>query len=364
MQVTDNISYSIYSGLYEYDSDFQEGNVLVGEQTWLLSIANGYTKFHGYISLVICVFGILTNMVSIVVLNMKELRSSSNFILTLMAICDNITMALYIPQVLLFYVNNGSDSLSQYLSYNKVIYSLVASQLTLASHNASVWLGVSLTIFRFLQSRSRHHIPKRTKNLQTAAVVCTALVISVASSVPNTFANRIEKFILPDNQTIYIVNVPAVATNNAHTLVDTNVLLYAIVGKLLPCFLMILFVGALVHSLHKRSQRFSFTTRKRSVMMGRTNRLLYAIVILFLITELPQGALVLLCAFVPGLYENVYIPLGDFFDFIALTNFFVNFILYCIMSSKFRSKVKKLCYKNIFYCYLNCGRIDHADVLQ
>ncbi|XP_078338581.1 G-protein coupled receptor dmsr-1-like [Crassostrea virginica] len=307
MQVTDNISYSIYSGLYEYDSDFEEGNVLVGEQTWLLSIANGYTKFHGYISLVICVFGILTNM---------------------------------------------------------VIYSLVASQSTLASHNASVWLGVSLTIFRFLQSRSRHHIPKRTKNLQTAAVVCTALVISVASSVPNTFANRIEKFILPDNQTIYIVNVPAVATNNAHTLVDTNVLLYAIVGKLLPCFLMILFVGVLVHSLHKRSQRFSFTTRKRSVMMGRTNRLLYAIVILFLITELPQGALVLLCAFVPGLYENVYIPLGDFFDFIALTTFFVNFILYCIMSSKFRSKVKKLCYKNIFYCYLNCGRIDHADVLQ
>nr|XP_022335927.1 uncharacterized protein LOC111132417 [Crassostrea virginica] len=267
MQVTDNISYSIYSGLYEYDSDFQEGNVLVGEQTWLLSIANGYTKFHGYISLVICVCGILTNI---------------------------------------------------------VIYSLVASQLTLASHNASVWLGVSLTIFRFLQSRSRHHIPKRTKNLQTAAVVCTALVISVASSVPNTFANRIEKFILPDNQTIYIVtvNVPAAATNNAHTLVDTNVLLYAIVGKLLPCFLMILFVGALVHSLHKRSRMFSFTTRKRSVMMGRTNRLLYAIVILFLITELPQGALVLLCAFVPGLYENVYIPLGDIFDFFALTNFF------------------------------------------
>ncbi|XP_078336940.1 G-protein coupled receptor dmsr-1-like [Crassostrea virginica] len=217
-------------------------------------------------------------------------------------------MASYIPQVLLFYVNNGSDSLSQYLSFNKVIYSLVASQLTLASHNASVWLGVSLTIFRFLQSRSRHRIPKRTKNLQTAAVVCTALVISVASSVPNTFANRIEKFTLPDNQTIYIVNVPAVATNNAHTLVDTNVLFYAIVGKLLPCFLMILFVGALVHSLHKRS----FTTRKRSVMMGRTNRLLYAIVILFLITELPQGALVLLCAFVPGVYENVYIPLGDF----------------------------------------------------
>ncbi|XP_078336946.1 G-protein coupled receptor dmsr-1-like [Crassostrea virginica] len=287
MQVTDNISYSVYSGL----SDFEEENVLVGEQTWLLSIANGYTKFHGYISLVICVCGILTNIVSIVVLNMKELRSSSNFILTLMAICDNVTMALYIPQVLLFYVNNGSDSLSQYLSYNKVIYSLVASQLTLASHNASVWLGVSLTIFRFLQSRSRHHIPKRTKNLQTAAVVLTALVISVASSVPNTFANRIEKFTLPDNQTVYIVNVPAVATNNAHTLVDTNVLLYAIVGKLLPCFLMILFVGALVHSLHKRSQRFSFTTRKRSVMMGRTNRLLYAIVILFLITELPQGAL-------------------------------------------------------------------------
>lgn len=180
-------------------------------------------------------------------------------------------------------------------------------------------------------------------------MVSFALVISVASSIPNTFAHRVEKFTLDNNESIYVINIPAVATSASHTLVDTNVLLYAIVGKLLPCLLMIVFVGALVHSLHRRSQTFSFSTRKRTVLMGRTNRLLYTIVTLFLITELPQGVLVLLCSFISGLYENVYIPLGDFFDFLALINFFVNFILYCIMSGKFRSKVKALC--NIRTCF-------------
>lgn len=350
MQDTANASVDLYSALYDlYDESPENGHLLVGEQTWLLNIANGYSRFHGYTSLVVCVIGILANIVSIFVLNTKELRSSSNLILTLMAISDAITMVLYIPQLILFYIRDDNEPLSQYLSYSRVIYSLVASQITLASHNASVWLGVSLTIFRFLQSRSRHHVSKRTRRLQTAAVVSFALVISIASSIPNTFAHRVERFTLENNESIYVINVPAVATSASHTLVDTNVLLYAIVGKLLPCLLMIVFVGALVHSLHRRSQTFSFSTRKRTVLMGRTNRLLYTIVTLFLITELPQGVLVLLCSFISGLYENVYIPLGDFFDFLALINFFVNFILYCIMSGKFRSKVKALC--NIRTCF-------------
>ncbi|XP_048743328.2 G-protein coupled receptor dmsr-1-like [Ostrea edulis] len=346
-QVTENASdYRMYFEEFRNDNHSVE-DVQVGEQIWLSKIATGYMTYHGYVSLVICICGILANIVNIFVLNTKELRSSSNAILTLIAVSDNITMLMYIPQVLLFNIHDANMPLSQYFSYNRVVYSLVASKVTLASHNVSVWLGVSLAVFRFMQSRSRHHIPRSRRNLQTVALVCSAFLISIASSVPNSFTNRIEAHTLENNETIYTIDSTALVTNDPQILVDTNVLLYAIVGKLLPCVLMAMLVGALVHSLHKRSKRFSFANRKRSVLLGRTNRLLYAIVVLFLITELPQGLLVLMCVFISGLYENVYIPLGDFFDVLALINCVVNFVLYCIMSSKFRNKFKILCCRHV-----------------
>ncbi|XP_062609621.1 G-protein coupled receptor dmsr-1-like [Saccostrea cucullata] len=271
-------------------------------------------------------------------------------------------MLMYIPQVLLFHITYTDMPISQYFSYNRVAYSLIASKITLASHNASVWLGVSLTVYRFIQTRNRHHIPRATRNIQTVAVVSIALLISVASSLPNSLTNNFEEYTLANNETIYIINAPMLANSGSRNIVDTNVLLYAIVGKLLPCILMSMFVGALVHSLLKRSRQFSFASNKRSVMIGRTNKLLYAIVALFLITELPQGTLVLMCVFISGLYENVYIPLGDFFDAIALLNCVINFALYCIMSSKFRSTFKRLCLRYLYCKSPNRSPMDHVSL--
>ncbi|KAH3789827.1 hypothetical protein DPMN_168016 [Dreissena polymorpha] len=68
----------------------------------------------------------------------------------------------------------------------------------------------------------------------------------------------------------------------------------------------------------------------------RTTGMLLAVVILFLIVELPQGIMTLLMIFMPELYNEVYNPLGDIFDIVALLNNAVNFVLYCSMSKQFR----------------------------
>ncbi|XP_061196728.1 uncharacterized protein LOC133205004 [Saccostrea echinata] len=66
--------------------------------------------------------------------------------------------------------------------------------------------------------------------MQTVAVVSIALLISVASSLPNFLTNNIEGYTLPNNETIYIINAPMLANSGSRNIVDTNVLLYAIVG--------------------------------------------------------------------------------------------------------------------------------------
>jgi len=64
--------------------------------------------------------------------------------------------------------------------------------------------------------------------------------------------------------------------------------------------------------------------------------MLITVVMCFVITEFPQGILVLICFSDSWYFDNVYILLGDFLDVIVLLNSSVNFILYASMSAHFR----------------------------
>ena len=69
----------------------------------------------------------------------------------------------------------------------------------------------------------------------------------------------------------------------------------------------------------------------------RTTGMLCAVLVLFLVTELPQGILALVCGLETSYYPLYYEPLGDVMDIVALVNNAINFILYCATSRQFRS---------------------------
>lgn len=78
-----------------------------------------------------------------------------------------------------------------------------------------------------------------------------------------------------------------------------------------------------------------------------TTRLLIAVMIVFLICEFPAGILAALCAILgQDFFENVYQPTGTLTDLFALINSSVNFILYCFMSTQFRTTF----YRVVLHC--------------
>ena len=65
--------------------------------------------------------------------------------------------------------------------------------------------------------------------------------------------------------------------------------------------------------------------------------MLVAVLLLFLLAEFPSGILTLLSGILDeNFFHNVYAPLGEIIDMIALINSSINFVLYCSMSSVFR----------------------------
>lgn len=73
----------------------------------LESYAHAYWCIHPYISLIICSFGIITNMVNIAILCRKKMVNSINCILTGIAISDIVTMMDYVPYAVHFYLLTG-----------------------------------------------------------------------------------------------------------------------------------------------------------------------------------------------------------------------------------------------------------------
>jgi hypothetical protein len=80
----------------------------------------------------------------------------------------------------------------------------------------------------------------------------------------------------------------------------------------------------------------------------RTTLMLICVCVLFLLAEFPQCILIFLSIIMnEHFYNDVYLPLGDLMDIIALVNNSINFIIYCSMSRSFRDTFYNL-FKNIF----------------
>lgn len=112
-------------------------------------------------------------------------------------------------------------------------------------------------------------------------------------------------------------------------------------------------VGTCVSYRQNSSQDGATEHARKSSQHGthsdRTTRMLLAILILFLVTEMPAGLLALASGIIGDeFFQSVYNPLGNFSDILALVNSGINFILYCSMSRLFRTTFMKIfCLKSI-----------------
>lgn len=313
----------------------------------LNTIGSWITSVHGYTSLTVCLFGIPTNLINITVLSRKDMRNATNALLCWLAVADLLTMVPYVPFVIHYYCAfDPKDMSPEKLTYSWAIYMLFLINFAATTHTISNWLGVSLAVFRFVQLRStaKGTVAKRRLYSLIKKVIAVVYVASALILIPNYLTNKVVGTQLPDNQTVYHIQDIKLGTNETQPLVLANVITYSVVTKIIPCVLMTVFSGSLLISLNvrgrKRRRRLSSTTNnvRRETRQAKTTRMLLVVIILFLVTEFPHGLLVLISATVPNFYYQVYIPLGDLLDIVALMNNAINFLLYCIMSTQFRTK--------------------------
>lgn len=69
-----------------------------------------YQDVHGYLSIVVCTFGICSNVINVVVLTRKSMITPTNCLLTAITVADLLTMTSYLPYSAYFYCYGVLDS--------------------------------------------------------------------------------------------------------------------------------------------------------------------------------------------------------------------------------------------------------------
>ena len=70
--------------------------------TPLVRFSAWYQGVHGYVSIAVCLFGIASNLMNIVILTRKNMISPTNHLLTALATADVMTMMSYLPYAAYF----------------------------------------------------------------------------------------------------------------------------------------------------------------------------------------------------------------------------------------------------------------------
>lgn len=310
-----------------------------------------YSEIHGYIAVAVCLWGTVANMANIIVLTRPKMNSSTNLILMWLAVADLLTMISCLPVNVHFYIMK--DPLLPFPSTRTlhwIRYLIFYINFTVACHTVAIWLTITLAIFRYLyicwpSSGASFCNVKRAQAAIVAVYASTAVVC-----IPNYLVPEMkERTVMADNYTMD-VNSTSSEDNVYYTVEDRtgifntiNYWIQAFFFKLIPCVLLTILTILLVVAMRQanvRRMKLKSQGRQdesdRAREHNRTTAMLLAVVGLFLITELPQGVLTLGSIFVTDFFEDVYWPLGDLLDIMALLNNSINFVLYCTMSRQFR----------------------------
>lgn len=84
--------------------------------------ADWYSGYHGYTSLAVCAIGIVGNVLNVAVLTRTNMAASStNFILTALAVSDLLKMTSYVPFAIQFYCRRNADQPSDPGMFSKLL---------------------------------------------------------------------------------------------------------------------------------------------------------------------------------------------------------------------------------------------------
>ncbi|CAI5451975.1 unnamed protein product [Caenorhabditis angaria] len=267
-------------------------------------------------------------MLILIVLSNKKLRNSGiNVMMMIIAFCDFLcALVAVIRQSIKSGENNPN-------SYFQAQFYAFYSYITISFHTCSICLGVGMAFCRVMSL----YCSKKAKNWNTPkyTIIVAIIIICIifVTAIPIRMINEVV-----ESEHLYI-------SKTIDSLQDENCFVFRfilfLVGvfyKIIPCLLLIIFF---VPIFYKLKEKKAIERKILSIGSKKTDTSIYltlSVLIIFIITELPQGIFNSIgVIFVVDFMEIISLYLGDLVDTLSILNSLSTFIIYSVLSSAFRN---------------------------
>ncbi|XP_062573259.1 sex peptide receptor-like [Saccostrea cucullata] len=313
---------------------------------------------NGIVSIIFILVTIVTNILVMLVLLRKHMRSPTNIILAAMALADMLTGLFPLPMYFYFF------TLGNYVEYPPYdwcyVYKLFTEYLPMIFHTASIWLTVFLAILRYIYvchtdvARKVCTVPnviRATVGIYVVATLTQTTRFIESESIPHSIPSK-----RSPNKTITTCLFPY----RPFVQEDLDLYFNLIFGfrvifiHFIPCSLLLILNALLIRTMRQAQLRRRLLLRqnkknesKKLADSNCTTLMLVAVLGLFLLVELPLGVIMILFS----IQNTLDIHISETSNFLLMTavsntailvSYPLNFLIYCAMSRQFRETFKRI----------------------
>ncbi|CAF1086583.1 unnamed protein product [Adineta steineri] len=330
----------------------------------LIKFTEHYALIHGRIVFPLTILGILSSIVTIIVLNRKHFQTPTNLILQHVAFFDTIVLISYNIFSLYFYIiHDPNPFVGQSIFWPR--FAIIHSNIGLTAHTIALWLTCLLAIIRYIIISKPKQISVNSTHVTiliwiVVFTICLLMIPNYLSwSVVTHPAHQYYPHIYSENSTEIIHWVSAVTGGRLERI---SFAILALCFKIIPVFILIVFSVLLIlnirhaRRLHERlSRRYPSVSSSSSRLKRelRTTTMLVFITLFTVLVEFPQGLFLIAAGIDKDFFSGLYSQLGDLWDITSIGSSFITFIMYCLMSQQFRIEMYQIILPKCFTKNIN-----------
>lgn len=286
----------------------------------------------GIVTNLVVILGLVGNLLTIIILSQRAMRSSTNYYLCALAVWDSIVLVSTC-----FLIGLPGANIQSYTNHGHAYVVSYVYPLALVAQTATIWLTVSFTVERYIAVCHPLKAASMCTISRAKIIIAGVSFGSALYNIPRWFDFRPRVFLNPStNQTMVSIIRTRFSQNPLYLKVYFSWLyvpMMVIVPLLLLSFLNTFLILAVRRSRRQRKDMNVKQSRENNITI-----MLVSVVIVFIICQVP--ALVYNLAFaINNRYVEIdfgYQVLSKIRNFLVTLNSAVNFLLYCALGQKFR----------------------------
>jgi hypothetical protein len=147
----------------------------------LIRLSEDYSRIHGQVVYPLTILGILTSIVTIIILSRKSFQTPTNLILQHVAFFDTLVLISYNIYSFYFYILHDPEPFVGQLQFWPR-FAIFHSNIGVTAHSTALWLTCLLAIVstvvpaRFSRKPCRHEAMSRRTPERTSGSVCIVTV--------------------------------------------------------------------------------------------------------------------------------------------------------------------------------------------